>query len=321
MRIDRLNVSNFKGFKDLELSLHPQFNLVVGENGSGKTSVLDALAVAAGSWFLGLRGYDSRHIRSEDIRLRAFEIGEDIRWEQQIPCSIAAIGEVRDRALSWRRVLKSTSGRTTSSEAHDLKELAMEADRAVREGESETLPLIAYYSTDRLGNIPRDQARIDQESLLSSRRSATSRLEGYRESVDPKVSVRELVEWIARESWRAFQRRGEFAPTFAVTHEALIRNVDGAEGLTFDAGFGEVVVKFAGGERQPFNNLSDGQRIMLALVGDLSRRAATLNPHLGTRALIETNGVVLGYCNAFCRDKTLADPMAWPETAARIAAA
>ncbi len=36
---------------------------------------------------------------------------------------------------------------------------------------------------------------------------------------------------------------------------------------------------------------------------------------------LETNGMVLGYCNAFCRDKTLADPMAWPETAARIAAA
>ncbi len=44
---------------------------------------------------------------------------------------------------------------------------------------------------------------------------------------------------------------------------------------------------------QLFSNLSDGQRIMLTLVGDLARRAATLNPHLGIAAARETPGVVL----------------------------
>jgi hypothetical protein len=42
-----------------------------------------------------------------------------------------------------------------------------------------------------------------------------------------------------------------------------------------------------------FSNLSDGQRIMLTLIGDLVRRIVMLNPHLGDRALLETPGVVL----------------------------
>ncbi len=42
-----------------------------------------------------------------------------------------------------------------------------------------------------------------------------------------------------------------------------------------------------------FKNLSDGQRIVLTLVGDLVRRAATLNPHLADRVIQETSGVVL----------------------------
>lgn len=31
--------------------------------------------------------------------------------------------------------------------------------------------------------------------------------------------------------------------------------------------------------------------------------------------LLEINGRVFGFCNAFCRDKTVADPMAWPKFA------
>jgi len=53
------------------------------------------------------------------------------------------------------------------------------------------------------------------------------------------------------------------------------------------------VVRFANGEHQPFMNLSDGQRCMLAVVGDLAQKAATLNPHLGEGVLVQTPGVVL----------------------------
>ena len=94
MRIDRLTVHNFKGFSEREFTFHPEFNLIVGTNGTGKTTALDALAVAAGSWFLGVRGADSRHIRPNEVTLGDFE-HEDIdeagqrhfsvHWEQVFP--------------------------------------------------------------------------------------------------------------------------------------------------------------------------------------------------------------------------------------------
>ena len=52
MRIDRLELHNFKKFASLDLELHPRFTLLIGENGAGKTSVLDALAVALGVWLV-----------------------------------------------------------------------------------------------------------------------------------------------------------------------------------------------------------------------------------------------------------------------------
>jgi predicted ATP-binding protein involved in virulence len=45
--------------------------------------------------------------------------------------------------------------------------------------------------------------------------------------------------------------------------------------------------------RQFFRNLSDGQRIMLSLIGDLVRRASYLNPDFGDQVLEQTPGVVL----------------------------
>jgi glutathione S-transferase len=35
---------------------------------------------------------------------------------------------------------------------------------------------------------------------------------------------------------------------------------------------------------------------------------------------LETEGRILGFCNAFCRDKTVADPEAWPQMSALLAA-
>ena len=68
MRIDKIHIQNFRGIEDLRMDLHPNFSLLIGENGSGKTAILEALSVAMGGFFLGLPGVPSRNIRDEDIR-------------------------------------------------------------------------------------------------------------------------------------------------------------------------------------------------------------------------------------------------------------
>ena len=107
MRIDTLSISNFKAFESRTFKFHPQFNLIVGVNGTGKTSLLDALSVAAGSWFLGLRGYDSRHISHEEARLAAHNFDDEIRFEAQYPVKVTAVGSVADVSMNWERSLES----------------------------------------------------------------------------------------------------------------------------------------------------------------------------------------------------------------------
>ena len=301
MRIDHLTIKNFKGFVANEFSLHPQFNLVVGVNGTGKTSLLDALSIAAGSWFLGLRGYDTRHIRPQEVSLTCFNLeirGSDpshqstLICEPQYPCVVEATGEVLGERLSWVRTLNTPGGRTTYVDARNIKELAARADQTVRKGSDVLLPVISYYGTGRLWDTPREQAQVKNEKELT-RKEKLSRLNGYNNSVDPRLSVSELVRWIARQSWITYQQGGLSSAVYDVVRQAIIRCLEGARAIFFDANLGEVIVEMKSQRTQPFNNLSDGQRCMLAMVGDIALKAATLNPHLGPKVLQETPGVVL----------------------------
>ena len=45
MRVTDLKLANVRSIKAAELRFQPGFNLVVGDNGAGKTTVLEALAV------------------------------------------------------------------------------------------------------------------------------------------------------------------------------------------------------------------------------------------------------------------------------------
>ena len=46
--VERLTIRNFKGIRELDLSLKPGLTLLVGRNNAGKTRVLRALQVAVG---------------------------------------------------------------------------------------------------------------------------------------------------------------------------------------------------------------------------------------------------------------------------------
>ncbi len=300
MRIDQLTLKHFKGFEFKEFAFHPKFNLLVGKNGTGKTSALDALAVAIGSWFLGIKGAKTRHILSNEVQLMPIPLTlhlddeeqvTETTWEERIPSEVQAQGFVRGQSINWLRSIISPGGRTTYRHAAEIKKLASETDEAIRKGQDVELPLIVYYGTGRLWQEPKESFRIkDPEKAVS--KQERSRFSGYSYSVDPRLSVGQLTQWIARQSWIAFQKKGRNSPSFEAVKDAIIGCVEGATDLFFDAEYGEVVVDMESGQ-QPFSNLSDGQRCMLAMVGDMAQKAAKLNPQFGGEVLQRIEGVVL----------------------------
>jgi DNA repair exonuclease SbcCD ATPase subunit len=118
MRIDELTLTNFDGFDHRTFDFNPGFTLLVGDNATGKTSVLDALAIAVCSWFLGLRGIEtSRGIDSDEVRMVAHPHADSYTFEKQFPARIECTGFVMGRKMQWARELQREGGRTTTSDA------------------------------------------------------------------------------------------------------------------------------------------------------------------------------------------------------------
>lgn len=296
MRIDSISIENFRGFDSFDCQLHPEFSLIVGENGTGKTAILEALSISIGSWLLGFPGYNSRGIKSSDIRLSLFDYKESPSWEEQLPVVIKANGTVTGESISWSRSLNTPNGRTTYADASSIRLLAQMANEFVRGGSEALipidLPIVSYYGTERLWGFPKHSLKTGPSEKVKSQKKH-SRLDAYSTSVEPRLSVTELMDWTRRQSWITFQNNGAEPSVLSVFKHALIQNIPRAEHFGYDASFDEVIVGFEGGEKQLFRNLSDGQRCMLSLVGDLARKVGVLNPHLKERALDETSGVVL----------------------------
>ena len=50
--VNNVQIQNYKAIKDMQIAFSPGVNLLIGDNGVGKTSVLDALSVALGAFLL-----------------------------------------------------------------------------------------------------------------------------------------------------------------------------------------------------------------------------------------------------------------------------
>jgi predicted ATP-binding protein involved in virulence len=140
MRIDRLEVENFKGFSRLAFDLHPNFTLFIGENGAGKTTVLDALAVAAGLWLLdppdsALAG--SRHkIFATEIRLEPESKGDRVQFREYRPVRVQATGRIGEHEpVTWTRQIRANGKRTSNMESREA--LAFVKDIYTRDGAGE----------------------------------------------------------------------------------------------------------------------------------------------------------------------------------------
>src|SRR5947209_9970763 len=122
MRIHTLEVENFKKFRKQTVELNRQLTLLVGENGSGKTSLLDALAVAAAIWLVEVPDStiagSGPIISQRDIHLEHEKRGDRIQFRERRPVMIRVSGQIGEHSpVSWTRQVREGRKRTSNSEA------------------------------------------------------------------------------------------------------------------------------------------------------------------------------------------------------------
>lgn len=289
MQIHHLTLQNFKGFEHFQMKLNSRFTLIVGRNGVGKSSILDALSVAFGSFLLGIPDATSRHIQRGEVREIATDFNESLDFVSAYPVVVEATGTVSQvekaavRHLSWKRELLKPRGRTTTKDASDIKGFAEDAYKRILDGKDTTLPFLSYYGTGRLWIEPK---KID-------RKIRQSRFDAYRNSHEPRVSSYDLLEWLKRMRLNEFER-GVNSKLLLAWRTAVEECFDGPVSVNYSPSRDRIEVSFKGnGKVVAYDHLSHGQRNILSMIGDIAYKAITLNPHLGSDAAKETAGIVL----------------------------
>ena len=284
MRIDSFTLRNFRRFEEAEFNLAPMFNLIIGDNATGKTAILDALTVGLGSLLLNLPfPAKSRSIRHEEVRLRFFVHGDSYTSEPQYPVQVSCTGSVARQSGSWRRELSTSKGHTTRQDLSWIRSVADELNERVSQGVDVVLPVMSYYGTGRLW-LPHREKEVDT-------RSRSSRFTGYDRCLHPASGERQLIEWFKTHEIAAIQRSQTNA-TLEACRRAILTCIPDATWVYFDVARDELVLRMREDEL-PFHYLSDGFRNLVAMVADIAVRCATLNPHLEANAATETPGVVL----------------------------
>lgn len=285
MKIESLELVNFRGIERMALSFTQQTTAFVGINGVGKSSVLDALAIALSQliWRINSQPQKARPISPDDIR-----VGEEYA---RIGITVSLRGETVQWAVAKNRRTDKTAPAERRSDLENLNQAVAELDAEWEHVEGDRqdpydLPLAVYYDVNRaVLEIP---VRV-REKLMNNPS------EVYADALDHGgTDFKRFFIWFRnREDYeneqlrdnskfrdRALEAVRTAVATFTQFSQLRIRR---------DTPLRMTVMK--NGCELRVEQLSDGEKNMLALVGDLSRRLSVLNPSL--KIPNEGRGVVL----------------------------
>lgn len=278
MKINRLKLHNFKKFDDAVFQFHSKFTVLIGDNATGKTSILDALATLLGTYLLRSGITAGRYgLKRDEVRLIITEKEGQVFLEPQKEVFVEAQGSLRDQPFVWKRYIGDRGG-----SAQKLITAGISDRKRVSKGEDVDLPALLYYGAGRLWSTHRDVKVGKPES----------RLIGYRNCLDPKSDQYLFEKWFKQLELAALQQK-KIIPALEAVRTAVMTCIPDAEHFYHDIANDQLMIRFKDTGLMPFDNLSDGFRNMVGMVADIAHRVSRINPHKGIQATKETTGVVL----------------------------
>lgn len=324
MKIKQLQLKNYGRFENLTVDFAPTENrvsnvtVIVGNNGAGKSQILQALATGL-SWFIsGLQNKvpSGNFINSNEIRN-----GKDI--------SILNIkGEINKNLQSINNNIKNLDIYLKSNRQRDDEKFAslggleiIDFTENVKKDEI-SLPIITFYPVER--------SILTQNIILDSSAKNLRQFVGYNLALTNGIDFNSFIEWFRlKEDIENAQIRKEVDKlmeslvrenndnnrSIIVAHLAgltakervLEKNTDNQlqsvksaisyfldtiENVWIDRSLQPPVMMVEkDGKDLNINQLSQGEKSLLALVGDIARRLAILNPSLDDP--LQGEGVVM----------------------------
>lgn len=306
MRIKRLELKNFRGFKQAAVDF-PEGNVVVffGENGSGKTSVLDALAKLIRSLLRIPDLEDERVIFGIDFDVEDVAVGwKDARIEAKY--NIGGSEQAGWISIQLNEKKGHVPANVTFGPYRQLfseEHLSTQIEAANKSNES--IPVLAYYKTNREIQRGKNHDQPSNDAI-------SSRLDTYQGAFTASID-----DFNSFEEWFRYQEDFEnqekinkqdlnyVNPYLDIVRRAVRNFIHPMSNLTGDLRVKRItylnsaftprkefsIVTTKNGQELHLSQLSSGERALVLLVADIARRAVIANPQMLDS--LQSEGIVL----------------------------
>ena len=284
--MEQIHIKNYKALEDVSIELNPGVNLLIGDNGSGKTSVLEGIAVALGGIFVNVVGVTTKNIIKDDVHIKIKPLGDSsTSIEYCEPVSTGCTLYIAEnQKFSWNRVKEEVSAAHTRIDNKDvcawMKKLTNHSDT--------NLPLISFQSAARAWRVKRGDFGTELKKKLDDRRC------GYIGCLDSSMDVKSIQQWCLKQEIVASNKRSvreyEMFKNIVASFMKEINELYEITTIYYSPQFNELVYK-DDREEMPISKLSAGYQSLLWMIMDLAYRVCMLNPELKDRNQI--TGIVL----------------------------
>ena len=266
MRVTDLKLTNVRSIKTAQLHFQPGFNLVIGENGVGKTTSLDALAECLGEFVrlanrlrgrVGTMGIEAIRVGSPalDIECGFEDAGKQYRYVIHRPRESSALHAEK------------VGTRAQTQETPEKRGFIGEWPPSIPVGDAGNRPLGVLFATNR---------------AVTSERWRVKPSGGRSRAFELALSEREVqlgyfANWMRAKEVVANERSRQ---VLAAVEKAVRDFVPGYGNLRVGDTDGGALLLDRDEAALAIRQLSHGERGIIALVLDLTRRLAEANPGL-----------------------------------------
>jgi len=281
MHLDKIDITNYRGIRNLTVELDRRLTVFAGVNGAGKSSILDAIALML-SW-------PAQRILSPKGNGKSIHKVKDIRKGAPGAVLGAKLQLANEELVQWTHA-SADSGKVldVKSDYHQVHVWAQSIQAQITQtNEACSIPLFIYYPVNRaILDIP---LRIRDPHDFRLVNALDDSLKGL-------SNFRIFFEWF-RNQQELENDQGKELGDLNYQDRAL-RSVRAALAILLP-GYANVSVRRSplrmvvkkDGEELRIDHLSDGEKCLFALVGDLARRLAMANPTIDNP--LEGDAIVL----------------------------
>ena len=283
MIVTGLQLANVRAVEAAEFRFQPGFNLIVGVNGVGKTSVLDALRVSLSAF---VKQANNLRTPVEAFSLDDIRVGTDalsVECKVQIGSTEHRFLIHKPREVSAPQEKKAGMPREQVLDTPEKSSFLGAAPRPVTGGEPGGRPLAVLFSTNRA--VPSGRA---PGKRMAAGGTAAAFADAFAKRA---LRLGELASWMrVQESLRSEHALAGRA--LVAFEHAVSRFLPEYAHLRVDSNERRRLLINRGGSTVAVRQMSDGERGTLALVLDLTRRLVQANPEM-KHPVAEAEAIVL----------------------------